>query len=284
LQQVLFYQKLGAKIYMTVADVEAYNTRNADLAELRKIALQEYLTNYIALGLEKKNLDFYFQSERSEHGKKASAYYSLAEFAARHVTFNEMNAIYGDISPAKMSSALLQVSDILHPQLKEFEGPIPTVVPVGSDQDPHIRLARDISQRFKLNKFMQISSTYHLFMPGLKGGKMSSSDPLSHIALTEAPEEAAKKIRKYAFSGGRSTLEEHRKLGGNPDIDVSYQWLKMFFEPDDKKLEKVYHNYKSGKLLSGEMKEILIEKVTAFLKDHQKKRLKAEKQAEKFLD
>jgi len=282
-QQFMFYQSLGAKLYITVADVEAYNTRNPDVKELYDVAVNEYLINYIALGLSSKNLDFYFQSKRSKDGIKSNAYYSLANMVSRHVTFNEVKAIYGDISPAKLSSALLQVSDMLHPQLPEFESPVNVVVPVGSDQDPHVKLAHDIMSRFKLHKFLPLSSTYHIFMPGLKGGKMSSSDPLSHIALTESPEDAAKKIRKYAFSGGRATLEEHRKLGGNPDIDVSYQWLRMLFEPDDKKLQKIHDEYKSGKLLSGELKEILIEKVSVFLKDHQKKRELAKKNIDKFL-
>ena len=156
-------------------------------------------------------------------------------------------------------------------------------MPVGSDQDAHIKLARDILQRIKFHNFKQISSTYHLFMPGLKGGKMSSSDPLSYVSLTETPEEAENKIKKYAFSGGQATLEEHRKKGGNPDIDVSYQWLRMFFEPDDKKLMKIYDDYKSGKLLTSEIKEILIEKVVKFLKQHHKNREKAKKQVNKFI-
>ena len=57
----------------------------------------------------------------------------------------------------------------------------------------------------------------------------------------------------------------------------------MLFEPDDKKLQKIHDDYKSGKLLSSELKEILIEKVSVFLKDHQKKRELAKKQVDKFL-
>ena len=68
---------------------------------------------------------------------------------------------------------------------------------------------------------------------------MSSSDPTSYIALSDSPDEAAKKIRKYAFSGGKPTIEEHRRKGGNPNVDVAYQWL-TFFEEDDKKLKKIY--------------------------------------------
>jgi tryptophanyl-tRNA synthetase len=280
--QMILYQNLGAKIYITVADIEAYNSRNTNLEELRKIALDQYLVNYIALGLKPKNCDFYFQSMRSKDGKKASAYYSLANRLARHATFNEFRAVYGEIGPGKMASSLLQAADMLHCQLPEFEGKIPTVIPVGSDQDPHIRLARDISQRIKAYDFIQLSSTYHRFLPGLGGGKMSSSDPTSHIALSEDPENVKKLINKYAFSGGQPTLEEHRKKGGNPDIDVSYQYL-TYLEEDDKKLSKIYNDYKSGALLSGEMKALAIEKISSFLKKHQIEREKAKKQVDKFL-
>ena len=27
----------------------------------------------------------------------------------------------------------------------------------------------------------------------------------------------------------------HRKIGGDTDVDVSFQYLKMFFEPDEQK-------------------------------------------------
>jgi tryptophanyl-tRNA synthetase len=115
------------------------------------------------------------------------------------------------------------------------------------------------------------------------GGKMSASEESGTIYTTDSPEEIKKKINKYAFSGGQATVEEHRKIGGNPDIDVSYQYLRIFFEPDDTKLKTIYDDYKSGKLLTGELKAILIEKVTEFLKTHQEKREKAKSQIEKFL-
>ena len=41
-------------------------------------------------------------------------------------------------------------------------------------------------------------------------------------------------INKYAFSGGQDTVEEHRRLGGNTDVDVSYQYLFFFLEDDEK--------------------------------------------------
>lgn len=275
--QMIYYQEQGADLYVCVADLEAYLTRGMSLEETRKLAIEEYLINYIALGLKPKKCHFYFQTNGSV------AYNNLSKFVSKKITFNEIRAIYGDITPGKIISALTQVADILHPQLEENGGPKAVVVPVGVDQDPHLRLTRDITSRLQ-NEFGFVlpSSTYHKFMKGLDGGKMSSSRPTSYIALTDSPEEAANKIKKYAFSGGQATIEEHRKLGGNPDVDVSYHYL-TFFETDEKKLRKIYDDYKSGKLLTGELKQITIEKIASFLKEHQKKREKAKKEVKKFL-
>jgi tryptophanyl-tRNA synthetase len=274
-RQMVFYQKLGAKIYIAVADLEAYNARAQSLEESRKIA-EDYITNYIALGLDPKKCEIYFQSERSKDAKKSNAYYRLQNLLARHATFNEFKAVYGEITPGKMLSSLLQASDMLHPQLEEFERQCPVIVPIGIDQDPHLRLARDISQRIKTSKFIQLSSTYNIFLPGLKGGKMSASDPSSYIAPTDTPKEIETKIKKYAFSGGQPTAEEQKKLGGVPDVDVSYQYLR-FLEEDDKKLKKIHDDYKSGKMMTGELKELTINKINEFLKDHQKKLAEAKK-------
>lgn len=281
-QQMTFYQDIGAKLFIAVADIEANLTRNLSLEECRKTAIDEYILNYIALGLKQKNCEIYFQSERSKDVKKSTAYYRLQNMLARYATFNEFRAVYGEITPGKMFSAILQAADMLHPQLPEFEGKIPVLVPVGIDQDPHIRLARDISQRVKNFNFEQLSSTYHIFVPGLDGGKMSSSDSNSFIALTDSPKEVETKVKKYAFSGGQSTIKEHREKGGNPDVDVSYQWL-TFLEENDKKLKKLHDDYKKGDLLTGELKQILIDKLVKFLEEHQKKREKARDQVEKFI-
>ncbi|MCX6749078.1 MAG: tryptophan--tRNA ligase [Candidatus Pacearchaeota archaeon] len=284
-QQMVFYQKLGAKLYIAVADLEAYNARQKSLKELREIAIDQYLLNYIALGLKPENCEFYFQSERSRDSKKTNAYYRLASNFSRYATFNEFKAVYGDISPGKMNASLLQAADMYHPQLPEFEGKqVQTFIPVGIDQDPHIRIARDMASRYKDYQFLPIASTYHFFLPSLTGsGKMSSSDETSFIAMTDSQEEIKRKINKYAFSGGQATIEEHRKKGGNPNVDVSFQYLKMFFEPDDKKLADIEKKYRSGEMLTGELKQILIEKIQKFLAEHQKKRELAKKQIDKFI-
>jgi tryptophanyl-tRNA synthetase len=284
--EIIYLQGQGARTYLLVADIEAYNMRGGSLDELRKTAIEEYLINYIALGLRPRNCDFYFQSQRSRDPDKANAYYRLIGMVSKRTTFNEMKAIYGELTPGKIMSVFTQVSDILHPQLPEFEGPCPVVVPVGVDQDPHIKLTRDIVSRMKGKRELDLmppSSLYHEFMPGLKGGKMSSSDPYSYIALTDDPGTVKEKINKYAFSGGQPSVAEHRRKGGNPDIDVAFQMLRFMFEPDDRKLRKIHDDYRSGRLLTGELKQIATERITEFLRAHRKKRKRARKLVPKFL-
>lgn len=73
---------------------------------------------------------------------------------------------------------------------------------------------------------------------------MSASDPNSSIYMTDKPAQIKNKVNKHGFSGGQETEELHRKLGGNPDVDVAYQYLSFFEEDDEllKKLAQVNYN------------------------------------------
>ncbi|MFH1325524.1 MAG: tryptophan--tRNA ligase [archaeon] len=209
--------------------------------------------------------------------------YKYAAKIAKKITYSTAKASFG-LKPENNIGwsfyPAMQAAHILFPQF--YHGKHISVVPVAIDQDPFIRLTRDIANHkdFNLEKPTALHSQ---FLPSLYGGaKMSSSEGMQ-INLSDTPKEVEMKIKKYAFSGGRDTIEEHRKHGGNPERDVSFQYLKFLFEPDDNKLEAIYEDYKSGKLLTSELKQILIEKINAFLREHQKKRKLAEKQVGKFL-
>jgi len=199
---------------------------------------------------------------------------------SRKITLNEFRAIYGSADPGRIMSAVTQVGDIVFPQLKKK---MPGIIPVGVDQDPHIRLTRDVVSRTKsTHKFYPPASIYHKFMPSLDGGmKMSKSKPGSCIELPEDPKEVCKKIKK-AVTGGRQTLEEHRKLGAEVEKCMVFELLKQHLVEDDKELQKIYKAYKSGKMTSGEIKEIACEKMTAFLNDFAKKLEKARKNMKKL--
>jgi len=149
---------------------------------------------------------------------------------------------------------------------------IPCLIPCAIDQDPYFRLTRDAAPKLKYIKPALIHSK---FFPALQGAKskMSASNENSAIFLTDTPKQIAKKINKYAFSGGGETLEEHRKNGANCDIDVSYQWLTFFMEDDDR-LEEIRQQYSKGIMTCGEIKKELINVLQPLVAHHQERRAK----------
>ncbi len=276
LKEALFLQKLGADVYIPISNDETYVFKKSDtLEKATKNAYEYVIPDIIALGFDPKKTKIFIST-------KTAKVYELAVKISAKTTFSSVKAIFGftnDTNPGQIFYAIMQSAHILFPQLEEFGGPRPTVVNIGLDQDPYMRLVRDIAE--KLN-FIKPSSTYHTFMPGLLGGKMSGSKPETCIFLRDDPKVAEQKIMR-AFSGGGKTLEEHRKRGGNPDVDVACQYLYYMFEEDDKKIKKIFDDFRSGKMTSGEVKTYLAEKVKKFLIDHQKKREKAKTQLQKFM-
>jgi len=248
-----------------LADAEAYAVRRLPRREVIRLGIEEYVANLIALGLDPDKTDFYFQTNRG------TPYYRLIQLLSGKVTMAEMEAIYGELSPGKIMSSLTQAADILHPELDEYGGYKRVVVPVGADQDPHIRLTRDLADRLKEPLgLMRPASTYHKLIRGLDGSKMSSSRPDYTIFLTDPPREAARKLMR-ALTGGRATAEEQRRLGGEPEKCTVYDLYLYHLIPSDDKLSKVYSECRSGAMLCGECKRMGIELLVDFLERHQAK-------------
>lgn len=352
IDQVRWFQQQGADVTIAVADLEANATRGISLKECRELALSEYIGNYVAMGLDPERTNIYFQSMRPIVQR-------MGFTLGKRTNLSEFEAIYGfkgETNLAHVQAPLVQAGDILHPQLDEYGGLRPIVVPVGVDQDPHLRLCRGLAAKtnwFNVNAgkkgglritvsvmdenraalgvlpdgklepvrreevfseivgelknlgfsdinsdpkhglidipaataadrypvrmallrlerasggpgLLQPSSTYHRFAVGMTGGKMSSSMPETTIFLGDDEKTVEKKFKR-SFSGGQSTVEEHRRLGGNPDIDVAYQYLMYFFEEDDAILEQIRKRYVAGDILSGEMKALCIEEANSWL-------------------
>ncbi|KAJ3151799.1 tryptophan--tRNA ligase [Geranomyces variabilis] len=156
------------------------------------------------------------------------------------------------------------------PQIFGPKGDVPCLIPCAIDQDPYFRLTRDVATRLKYPK---PSLLHAMFFPALQGpgSKMSASNEASAIYLSDTPAQIKKKINNHAFSGGRQTLEEHRTLGGDCDVDVSFQYLRFLLD-DDEELENVRRRYSSGEMMSGEMKQKCISVVQAIVLDIQQRR------------
>jgi tryptophanyl-tRNA synthetase len=354
IDEVIFYQSIGADVTVAVADIESFATRGTDLKQTKKVAIDEYLTNYIALGLKPEKCRLYFQSENKEVK-------DLAYILGKKVNWSQMQATYGFNGQSNMAhvfSPLIQTGDILHVQLEKYGGNRPTLVPVGVDQDPHIRLSRDIAQSHRLfnitltkdNKigifvkvdtdvekllnvaektvkklnfsklkkiidykalyiedakekdiekidehlakiepeyggygFFSPAATFHRFMTGLTGEKMSSSKPESAIFLSDSAEVAKKKIMS-AKTGGAVSLEEQKKHGGKPDECVIYELFLYHLIEDDKELLEIHNDCIAGKQMCGNCKKHAAELMGKMLLDIQTKKKDAEKKLNKYLE
>lgn len=336
MEEIIWHQKHGGDAFVAIADMEAHSVRGISWQRCRELGIEEYVLSIIALGLE-PSATIYFQSKRG-------AVRDLAFELAAAARFSELAAIYGfsgETNVAHMVSVMVQSADILHPQLAENGGPKPVVIPVGSDQDAHIRLTRDLAARMrkflveeregrvslrgkaagpdlidaaaarlremgyrKVKRyeehidvfdamakdsgrveeamrsleveaggygFVPPASLYHRFMTGLTGGKMSSSKPESHIALTEDPEEARKKVMR-AVTGGRQSLAEQKKLGGEPDRCTVYELMLFHLSGDEDELKEIFDECKSGKRVCGTCKKEAAERIRSFLVEHQRER------------
>jgi tryptophanyl-tRNA synthetase len=110
---------------------------------------------------------------------------------------------------------------------------------------------------------------------------MSASEPETCIFTTDTPDAVKRKIWN-AFTGGKPTLAEQKKKGGDPDICTIFQYFFYLFEEDDKKMAERARQCKSGEVMCGDCKKDLAERVNRFLAEHQKKREKARDTVEKF--
>ena len=325
MKEVVWHIQHGGTGFISMADREAHAVRGLSWDQCDTYA-REYMECLYALGFEGE-----IYSQRRNNALK-----DLAFEAATHINFSNLSAIYGfgpETELAHAVSVSMQVADILYPQLKA--GAAPTIVPVGIDQDPHIRLTRDVANAFRMffvedrgthisiraknaspqaisavakkfagSKkyeghidlpagryvltdveeivrrteqelggfgFILPSSTYHSFLTGLQGGKMSSSVPDSLVWFDEEEKTARKKIMS-AVTGGRQTLEEQKKLGGEPEKCSIYQLNRFHMVDDDKELCRMCEACKAGELMCGTCKKETAERVLSFLKEFKEKR------------
>ena len=192
------------------------------------------------------------------------------------VTLNQVRGIFGfgDSDPiGRIAFPAVQAAPALSDSFPHIFGArkgIRCLIPCAIDQDPYFRMTRDVAPKLGHAKPALIEAR---FFPALQGeaGKMSASDPNSAIFVTDSAAQIKKKINKFAFSGGRATVEEHRALGADLSVDVPWAWLQFFME-DDAALAEIGRAYGAGEMLSGEIKAELIRVVTGIVVAHQARR------------
>ena len=253
-----FQKKYNLSVFIPLSDDESYLTGKV---KDQKQALSN------SLKLAKQLLAYGFNPKRTFFiiDQIYTNIYNLAIKLSKKITLSEIKATYGyknEDNPGLYFYPAIQAAHILFPQ--EILKIKNVLVPIGPDEDAHFRIARDLSSRFNYHKPSTIHSK---FLPGINGEKMSTSLPHTAIFLHDTEKDIRNKINK-AFSGGQKTLDLHRKKGGNPDVDVSFLYLKyLFLKP--KESESLAKQYKSGKLQSSKLKELFTKHTLSFINQFQ---------------
>jgi tryptophanyl-tRNA synthetase len=118
--------------------------------------------------------------------------------------------------------------------------------------------------------FVTPSATFHRFMPGLTGGKMSSSVPESIIGFYEDDKTVSKKVMA-ALTGGRMTLQEQKEKGGEPDKCPVYLLNLFHMVADDRELAEIHRQCRGGELLCGQCKKDTLSRILAFMSEFREK-------------
>lgn len=267
----------NVELYFQLTDDEKFLFNDKlTLEDTQNMAMDNAL-DIIAMGFDPKKTFIFTNVQMSK------TMYPLALRVAKKLNFSTAKSVFGfsnETNVGQIFFTTMQSVPAFMPSVMKGKN-VPCLIPHAIDQDAHFRISRDILPKLG---YYKPASIHCKFLPGLLGpeGKMSSSAENTTVYTTDSPNTVKRKVNKYAYSGGRDTIEEHRKKGGMPEVDVAFQWL-TFFEEDDRLLADIEKKYRSGKMLSGELKKILIDKLNTFLCEHQKRREHAKGKLKRFL-
>lgn len=267
--------KFRTRLYFQITDDEKFVVDDdAKLANTIDFGCENAL-DVIALGFKPEDTFIIYDVQDID------LLYDIALEVAKRITYSTAKATFGFQESTNLGwvfwPAIQAVPCFIHKKLTGEN--VPALIPAAIDQDPFWRITRDIAQKLGYHKPAQI---HNRFLPGLgTGGKMSASEPETSIFTIDPPDVVKKKIWN-AFTGGKPTLTEQKKNGGDPDICTVYQYFLYLFEEDDKKLAERERKCKAGEVMCGECKTELTERINRFLVEHRKKREKARNVIEKF--
>src|SRR5213594_563237 len=241
-------EKFRAKLYFQITDDEKFLFKDFDnLEDATKVGYDNIL-DIIAMGFDSKLTSIFVDTEYIHH------LYPIPVEVAKRITYSTTQAVFGFQNANNVGEIFytsIQAAPAFLPTVKAGKE-VPVLIPCGIDQDPHFRITRDVAPKLGYPKPALI---HNKLLPSLLGptGKMSASIPESSIFTTDTEAQAQKKIMN-AFTGGRATVEEQRRLGANPYICSIFAQYNYIFEPDDRHLAEVERTCKNGERLCGDCK------------------------------
>ena len=271
-------EKFGAEVMIEIPDEEKFLAKRdtkLTIDAAHELAYSDAL-DIAALGFDPKQTSILIDTDY------AGVLYKQAARVSKHITFSIVKDAFGFGNDTNIGTLFYTSMQAVPSFLKSVQKGrnIPCLIPLGIDQDVHFRVARNAIEKLGYYKPAIMHSR---FLPSLKGGpKMSSSDPDNAIYLSDTKETVERKVNR-AITGQQSTAELQKKLGGDPDRCAVCQYNRYLFEPDDKKLEKIFEGERNGTLLAGDHKKDLAAKINGFLAEHRKAREKLKSRIGEFI-
>jgi len=258
-----FQRRLGVPMYIQITDDEKFWARTNLTREETAYWGLENLYDLLALGFDPKRTKVFFDS------RSIQALYPLAVRVARKIPYSTVKAVFGFEPSTNIGLVFytaLQTVPCFWPSWAEGRT-VPCLIPCGIDQDPHFRVTRDIAEGLGYPKPALVHSQ---MVPGLLGeAAMSTSGDRADNALflNDPPEVVERKVRN-AFTGGRATVEEQRRLGAVPEVCSVWALWRTRFAESEEKFAEVTAGCRSGALLCGECKSQALERIHAFYRAH----------------
>lgn len=247
--------------FFMIADLHSLTT-HPDTREL-KANVRRVLSEYIASGLDPDKSTLYCQSHVYETGE-LYLYLNMLAYKGeleKTATFKDKVRLQPENANAGLLTyPVLQAADIaLHRA---------SLVPVGKDQEQHLEMSRNFSNRFN-HRYGHVFPEPHAFnfgsellkVPSLDGaGKMSKSEnQLATLYLSDDDELIRKKIRKAKSDAG--PVEKNSTKPGY--IENLFQLMRLVSSEDTLKIFEKQYNEATIKY--GVMKDQLADDMIRFL-------------------
>jgi tryptophanyl-tRNA synthetase len=253
---------LKCKLVIQMTTDEKYLFKDLTLDQVRQMCYNN-IKDIIAVGFDPKKT---FIFDNLDYIQKL---YPTILQLQKHININKLQSCFGFDSSDNVGKYMFPAIQIAPCFASCFEGFIDPnavcLVPCAIDQDNYFRLARDIVTFGKKPALIHTR-----FLPSFKGEtKMSSS--VGDALFVNSTEKQIVKAVKGCVSGGGETLELQRLHGADLSKDAAYQYLYIFLD-DDEELERIARDYSSGKMLTGEVKNLLINVLKDVFSQYQQKR------------
>lgn len=255
--------------YFMVADLHTLTTPY-DKRTLSQ-SVRDIVMDYLAAGLDPEKSCIFVQSMVPEHAQLAF-YLSTVTTVAKmqHLpTFKDKVKQY----PENVTMALLNYPVLMAADILLYKA---SLVPVGTDQEPHLEAAREIARRFNQDYGTDFPepkrfATRGGYVPALSGeGKMSKSVEGSYINLSDDLETIRKKIAKVptaTIAGGKK----------GPGIEALFAYLTLVSPEKTPEFETAFA---AGTLKFSDLKEYISQALFKEIKPVQDKRRELESNPE----